>query len=588
MDQEPIAKKALIEAKETEVTQARNVSVIEMKKLDDLNQIRVLATTKALAARYIDQFRKRQKGAYPDTSLHNMPEAVFDRVVAAWDRDGTPLGPGLMDDPNLKGSAIYSYQGQKGFLTNQVLQACSVECAMALPECSTGKVERACTRGLVYRARFGAPEGPSGSANDFFVCRCNNGVMQFSSREAQTWTRDKGYGMKASVKSVVFKQQLFQKERVGEKEMACFGGFKSWIMKTYGNVTAELEQMAAKPKTAFAKDLQYKQIRKAWYNDCLGVKSPRDGKRGGIDPSAQLTALGSDSSMDIIYVKGHTTGAKVDVKKAQLAAKAAAQARTAAEIKAATAERTAAKKKEAAMLKKIYVGDNTQKKAGVESAKKDGTYGKTPNLQEAGLRKAEKAESAVTKQNVQLAVDAQADKKIAKEKAAIPAPKVPSVANATSCWKAQPGATFVYRAIDCTAANAKKEDEAAAQRANQWGQMIAGQRTPETEGAKLMSVVAPFGCLQKSKLGGNPDVYWGLHGAFNITLPCSPSGAKSYLSPDGAAKKAAVDLVREAEAKERAAYAKAFAAAGGKKAVAGKAAVVKREEAVEAVADEFA
>jgi len=79
-----------------------------------------------------------------------------------------------------------------------------------------------------------------------------------------------------------------------------------------------------------------------------------------------------------------------------------------------------------------------------------------------------------------------------------------------------------------------------------------------------MSVVAPFGCLVRSKLGGNPGVYWGVHGTTNVTLPCSPSGSTSYLSPGGAATKAAVDLMRNAEAKERIAYAEAFAAAQSK------------------------
>ena len=76
-----------------------------------------------------------------------------------------------------------------------------------------------------------------------------------------------------------------------------------------------------------------------------------------------------------------------------------------------------------------------------------------------------------------------------------------------------------------------------------------------------MSVVGPFGCLVKAKLGGDPKTYWGVRGPSNITLPCAPSGADSYLSPQGLAKKLAVDLIRKAEKKERLAYAASFQAA---------------------------
>merc|ERR1711918_56184 len=92
------------------------------------------------------------------------------------------------------------------------------------------------------------------------------------------------------------------------------------------------------------------------------------------------------------------------------------------------------------------------------------------------------------------------------------------------------------------------------------GKEIRGERRPESEGQKLLTVVGTMGCKAPKSLGGDAKTYWGSLGTDNITVPCGPSGTETYLSPKGLAAKSAVDLIRAAEAQQAADFAATIAA----------------------------
>jgi len=131
------------------------------------------------------------------------------------------------------------------------------------------------------------------------------------------------------------------------------------------------------------------------------------------------------------------------------------------------------------------------------------------------------------------------------------------------CWEAKPGTDFIYHQINCTDENSNISSAAAAQASREWGQDISGERRPETEGAKLMSVVGPYGCADYLEIGGDKETYWGQLGADERSIPCGPSGSVFYLTPHGAEVQSAINLVREAERIEELAQAAALAAASG-------------------------
>ena len=59
-----------------------------------------------------------------------LERSVYKAITAAWDRDGTPLGPGMLDHWYLDGTKItYAHNNQPGFLKEEVIARCSSACS---------------------------------------------------------------------------------------------------------------------------------------------------------------------------------------------------------------------------------------------------------------------------------------------------------------------------------------------------------------------------------------------------------------------------------------------------------------------------
>ena len=114
----------------------------------------------------------------------------------------------------------------------QILSRCSAACEThADLECSTGTVGEACTRGQVLRARFKYDDTYSDAEADWFVCRCNGGVMQFAASESISIVRSKDQLMKLdySPTDMVFNIRMHTHEVIPERWYKCFGEFRHWL-----------------------------------------------------------------------------------------------------------------------------------------------------------------------------------------------------------------------------------------------------------------------------------------------------------------------------------------------------------------------
>lgn len=367
---------------------------------------------------------------------------------------------------------------------------------------------------------------------------------------------------------ILFKKRLAKKEMVPEKEIGCFAGFMKWIDAKYGKSYQQLDRMVNAKDQA---NEQYAEARRLWYYECVQHKDA-DKPQGFEEPKV---AWITDSAMDVRFRKKPGFQARERAAERKLKARTKNSQRQAAAIAASEARGKRARKKMVTKLGRIRAGDKTQRKLKAKEKKKDGSATRPASKERQGLKEAlRKRESAKKDLRLEVAANRQADKQVARDAAA--GAKKPSKselraiaaaekASDDGCWAPEPGTTFVYRAAKCGTESAQAGTALAKM---QWGKFIAGARRPETEGAKLMSVVAPYGCKKKAKLGGTPDSYWGrATGPSNITLPCDPSGATTFLTPEGLRKKVAIDLIREVERKETADYKKAFEKAQAKEGI---------------------
>ena len=258
-------------------------------------------------------WKKRSKLHDPNPK-QRLERSAYKVITAAWDRDGTPLGPGMMDHWYLDGSKItYTHNNQVGFLKEEVISRCSSACSeYADLSCSEGKKARACTRGRVYRARF-QRTGTISAENDWFVCRCNSGVMQFAARESLDVIRQKNRLIRASItpEGITFDSRLHAEEMMPDNHVHCFRDFEKWLTtktpfaKPDRKVFAELDALAlSKPDKAVE---AYNKVKKMWYDTCLKEPEPK-GAPKGTHPGS------TDGSLDIFNLKDQTY-TSMDVKK---------------------------------------------------------------------------------------------------------------------------------------------------------------------------------------------------------------------------------------------------------------------------------
>ena len=303
-----------------QVVTAQNAQKKWQSELERLEKLRRTTALEALTLRIESIWKKRSKLHDPDRT-QRIERSVYSAITAAWDRDGSPLGPGKIDDWYLDGSKItFSHNNQPGFLKEEVISRCSSACSeYADLSCSEGKVSRSCTRGRVYRARF-KRTGTISAENDWFVCRCNSGVMQFAARESLDIVRQKNRLIQATVapSGLTFDTRLHSEEMMPDTHVHCFRDFTKWLTtktpfaKPTKEKFAELDALAlSKPDEAIN---AYNAVKKMWYDSCLKEAEPAASTPAGTHPGS------TDGSLDIFNLKDQTY-TSLDVKKLAAPAK---------------------------------------------------------------------------------------------------------------------------------------------------------------------------------------------------------------------------------------------------------------------------
>lgn len=238
----------------------------------------------------------------PDRT-RRLEKSVYSEIIAAWERDGTPLGPGVLDSWYLDSSHIlYSHDNKPGFLKEEVISRCSAACSeFADLRCSKGLVSRSCTRGRVYRVRF-ARTGTMEAKNDWFVCRCNSGVMQFAASETLAISREKNRLLQASVtpQDLAFDTSLHAEEMLPDVHVHCFRDFEDWVTRKapFAQPKPELFDKLDKLALTAAQEAEatYLYVKDLWQKECLKAALP-------TPPPAGTHPGSTDGSLDIFDMK---------------------------------------------------------------------------------------------------------------------------------------------------------------------------------------------------------------------------------------------------------------------------------------------
>jgi len=271
-------------------------------ELERLEKLRRETALEALTLRVESIWKKRAKKHDP-INKRRLEKSVFDKIIAAWDRDGTPLGPGVIDTWYLDASKItYSFENKPGYLSDKVISRCSSACSeYADLQCAQGRVSRTCTRGRVFRVRY-ARTGTIDAANDWFVCRCNSGVMQFAAREKLDVIREKNRIIRAVVApaDLTFDVRLHAEEMLPDVVVRCFRDFEDWLTKKTDfsqpirEKFEDLDALALSPPEEAEK--AYKKVKELWQSQCIKEPAP--------PPPPPNTHPGStDGSLDIFDMK---------------------------------------------------------------------------------------------------------------------------------------------------------------------------------------------------------------------------------------------------------------------------------------------
>lgn len=117
-------------------------------------------------------------------------------------------------------------------LKSSVRNRCSQQCQAngAMIQCSKGLLNKSCSFGMVSRVRFDVKDVMAASS-DYWVCRCNSGVMQFTAKESWKVKHVKGKLLKVSYTpdDIDFKQRLHDSELLRDKDFQCFRDFLPWL-----------------------------------------------------------------------------------------------------------------------------------------------------------------------------------------------------------------------------------------------------------------------------------------------------------------------------------------------------------------------
>jgi len=97
-------------------------------------------------------------------------------------------------------------------------------------QCTQGLLNKSCSFGIVSRVRFDVKDVMAASS-DYWVCRCNSGVMQFTAKETWKVQHEKGKLLKVSYTpdDIDFSQRMHDSELIVDKHFQCFRDFVPWL-----------------------------------------------------------------------------------------------------------------------------------------------------------------------------------------------------------------------------------------------------------------------------------------------------------------------------------------------------------------------
>jgi hypothetical protein len=249
-----------------------------------------------------------------------MERGLLSKVLASWDRDGTPVASSVVDEWYWsEGTKLFaSHLGKPGFLSPVVTERCSAACATASEEeCGARyglRDPQACSKGRVFRVRYKRVSSTE-AMGDWFLCRCNSGVLQFAGTEKGTWSRSKDGVLRSELKpeGISFETPLHATEMLPDTYVSCFRDFKDWLTKKPAfaqktDVSAaamspeSIDMAAASSLDSLAlsatSDLPqtYDTVKNMWRQQCMNEPVQADNVKG-TEPGSD------DSSVDIHMVK---------------------------------------------------------------------------------------------------------------------------------------------------------------------------------------------------------------------------------------------------------------------------------------------
>jgi hypothetical protein len=271
----------------------------------------------AMGALHSRVLRRWHTHAYERDPVRSRPieEATFLKILGTWDRDGTPLGGSTHDKWYWEhySSLFESYLGEDGFLNQTIVDRCSASCGNVREMCNIKKGARnpsACSRGLVSRVRFQLTKTLN-ATSDWWVCRCNGGVLQLAASEKQRWHRGKDRWVQATLSpdAINFDTRLQGHETVSDKYVHCFQEFPAWLhtkpsFSRATNLTgaetspemidlhpsSNLDALALSPSTEVM--TSYSSVKSLWRQQCLkqpmASSYPSDIEPGGDDSSIDI------------------------------------------------------------------------------------------------------------------------------------------------------------------------------------------------------------------------------------------------------------------------------------------------------------
>jgi hypothetical protein len=249
--------------------------------------------------------------------------SAYHRLLAMWDYSGTPVPQSHIDNwsqlQELEPSKQY---GQIGQLRTVMREACSLACEeVSDMQCIKRDGVESCGRGEVMRVRFGLSRTYT-AESDWFVCRCNSGVMQFAASGMMTVHHKKDHAETAELQldQVKFDVPLHGPERIPDAHVHCFREFRSWL-HTKPNFAAKVDVSTAHldpnsvdvtaashlDSLALSKPsdqkITYDHVKDLWREQCLREPLPpahdADTRSGFTDGSIDVLHLPAGVQLDL-------------------------------------------------------------------------------------------------------------------------------------------------------------------------------------------------------------------------------------------------------------------------------------------------